>query len=223
METKLQELPMYQSHKVVRALKIKLIGLGKEPDAIVGSGLITPEEDGYAAFTVTKEYMDRHNPQVGGYYVLYEGGYESWSPADAFESGYTPTSADEMSEEKPQPNLPIFRILAGRDKHTTVHVMDEPGAGNGNHHYQVRGVKNADLLCDVQFQNGPYTLKASVDGIHNEDLLAIVIDRLEGFQSGEFACDWNEAALSKLKTARANFEARTLEREERGVEGTNEV
>ena len=25
---------------------------------------------------------------TGGYYVLYENGYESWSPADVFEAGY---------------------------------------------------------------------------------------------------------------------------------------
>ena len=27
--------------------------------------------------------------QVGGYYVVYTGGYKSWSPAEAFEDGYT--------------------------------------------------------------------------------------------------------------------------------------
>lgn len=27
--------------------------------------------------------------KVGGYYVVYEDGYESWSPAEAFEKGYT--------------------------------------------------------------------------------------------------------------------------------------
>jgi hypothetical protein len=32
---------------------------------------------------------ERSNPQIGGYYVLYEDGYESFSPADAFESGYS--------------------------------------------------------------------------------------------------------------------------------------
>ena len=29
-------------------------------------------------------------PEVGGYYVVYEDGYKSFSPAGAFESGYTP-------------------------------------------------------------------------------------------------------------------------------------
>ena len=50
--------------------------------------MITPEEDGYAAFEVSKEYMEKHDPKYGGYYVLYKGGYESFSPAKAFEDGY---------------------------------------------------------------------------------------------------------------------------------------
>jgi hypothetical protein len=33
--------------------------------------------------------MKKHRPQVGGYYVLYEDGYHSFSPAPAFESGYS--------------------------------------------------------------------------------------------------------------------------------------
>ena len=48
----------------------------------------TPEEEGYAPFKVDFEYMRKHNPQVGGYYVLYKDGYTSFSPAEAFETGY---------------------------------------------------------------------------------------------------------------------------------------
>ena len=35
------------------------------------------------------EYVRKHNPKVGGYYVVYQDGYKSWSPAEAFEDGYT--------------------------------------------------------------------------------------------------------------------------------------
>ena len=31
--------------------------------------------------------MAKH--EAGGYYVRYPDGYESWSPAEAFEEGYT--------------------------------------------------------------------------------------------------------------------------------------
>jgi hypothetical protein len=49
----------------------------------------TPENDRYAKFKVNAEYVNKHKPQAGGYYVLYEGGYKSWSPADVFEAGNT--------------------------------------------------------------------------------------------------------------------------------------
>lgn len=38
---------------------------------------------------LTPEYVAKHKPEVGGYYVVYEDGYKSFSPASAFESGYT--------------------------------------------------------------------------------------------------------------------------------------
>lgn len=85
------EMPKYKCHKEVWALKIKEIkrdgeGENRETD---GSAMITPVEDGYAPFRVNHEYMHKHNPEVGGYYVVYKDGYKSFSPADAFEDGYT--------------------------------------------------------------------------------------------------------------------------------------
>lgn len=79
-----REMPKYKCHKEVWALKIKMFGVN-EAD---GSGLITPEDTGYAAFKVSKEYLEKHKPQPGGYYVVYKDGYKSFSPAEAFEGGY---------------------------------------------------------------------------------------------------------------------------------------
>lgn len=78
------EMPRYQSHKKVWALKIKAIKRDGE-----GSATITPEEPGYAKFEVDAEYVRKHQPKEGGYYVVYEDGYKSWSPADVFEAGYS--------------------------------------------------------------------------------------------------------------------------------------
>jgi hypothetical protein len=60
----------------------------KPGEEFVGA-FITPEEEGYAPIPVSFEYLRKHNPQVGGYYVVYADGYKSWSPAQAFEEGYT--------------------------------------------------------------------------------------------------------------------------------------
>jgi hypothetical protein len=99
------EMPRYRSHKIVHALKIKSIEQApgptiaeleailnesdQTPDEELLGATITPEEDGYAPFPVSRAYVLKHNPQAGGYYVVYSDGYKSWSPAQAFEEGYT--------------------------------------------------------------------------------------------------------------------------------------
>ena len=77
------EMPRYQCHKQVWALKIKSI----EFDTL-GDAVITPEEPRYAPFDVDTGYCGKHSPEAGGYYVVYDGGYKSYSPANAFEAGY---------------------------------------------------------------------------------------------------------------------------------------
>ncbi len=78
-----REMPRYRCHKEVWALKIKAFEIGK-----TGSGTITPYEAGYGPVSVSREWAEKHQPIPGGYYVVYEDGYKSFSPAKAFEGGY---------------------------------------------------------------------------------------------------------------------------------------
>lgn len=96
-------------------------------------------------------------------------------------------------------------------------VMDEPGAGGANHHYQVT-IDDKETV-DIKFQNGPIA-EAGVNGVTQEALLAICIDRLECFQKGQFSCRDNAIALTKLEEAKHWLFNRTLTRMQRGVEGT---
>jgi hypothetical protein len=86
------KLPLYQCHKKVRAVKIKAIEKQKwDRDLGVTHWRIFPQvfpEGSVLPFDVEHSYMDKHEAQVGGYYVRYEDGYESYSPAKAFEDGY---------------------------------------------------------------------------------------------------------------------------------------
>lgn len=79
-----RQLPRYRCHKMVWALKIAQVD-----DAVSGGGRLHIADAGYAPLTVPVEYMVKHKPQAGGYYVVYEDGYKSFSPAEAFERGYT--------------------------------------------------------------------------------------------------------------------------------------
>lgn len=69
-------------------------------DVASGNAMITPAEQGYAPFFVEAEYMGKHKPRIGGYYVVYDDGYKSWSPADAFEKGYTLVSNEQIADPK---------------------------------------------------------------------------------------------------------------------------
>ena len=86
------EMSKYKCHKEVWALKIEQIVLDsakakEENRETDGSAMITPV-GGYAPFKVDHDFLRKHAPQVGGYHVVYEDGYESFSPAKAFEEGY---------------------------------------------------------------------------------------------------------------------------------------
>lgn len=59
-------------------------------------------------------------------------------------------------------------------------------------------------------------------GVTNEALLAIVIDRLEGYQSGPFACEENALALESAKASLEYLKMRTKDRQKRGVENTHQ-
>jgi len=83
------EMPKYSCHKEVWALKISDV----EATASGGRRLSFVAE-GYAPIEVDAAYTAKHNPQPGGYYVVYADGYKSWSPAEAFEAGYTLIEGD---------------------------------------------------------------------------------------------------------------------------------
>ena len=116
-------------------------------------------------------------------------------------------------------------LSIGSHRFTKVIVLDEPGQGNACHEYIVNNIDHgnerlAESYADVKFQDGPIK-ENRVNGCHQEDLLAIVIDRLESFQAGEFACEENHKALGCIKEALKWLNHRTAVRQKRGVEGTN--
>lgn len=112
-----------------------------------------------------------------------------------------------------------------------ISVLDDPGHGGACHHYLIEGF---ELLIDapegqkcvaalpIPFQEGPIN-EAGVNGITHEALLAILIDRMQGFQSGPYACRDNALALTKLQEAQMWLQKRTRDRMARNVEGTHEV
>jgi hypothetical protein len=79
----LASLPRYRCYKIVRAGKIVAIEL--EGDLGTMAPFYACELEGGLRVSLS----DKHHPQIGGYVVRYEDGYTSYSPAKAFEEGYT--------------------------------------------------------------------------------------------------------------------------------------
>lgn len=122
----------------------------------------------------------------------------------------------------------VTERLVCQINNTMVFCMDEPGSGGACHKYAIESSQkqpdNTPIarLGFIEFQNGPIQ-EAGINGVQNEDLLAIVIDRLQGFQSGKFACRDNAIALTKCEEALLWLQKRTRERQARGVEGKSVV
>ncbi len=127
-----------------------------------------------------------------------------------------------------------------------IEVLDEPGHGGACHEYRIsikrgKGDKlplplrgrledqtvkiepdgsSEHTVERIIFQNGPIK-EFGVNGVTHEALLAILIDRMRGFQAGPFAGRPNAIALTHMEEALMWLQTRTRERIKRGVEGTH--
>ena len=112
------------------------------------------------------------------------------------------------------------------DDQISIIVQDDPDDGGDCNIYEIqirpksKGYYNGRVV--LRFQHGPIS-ENGVNGITQEVLLAILIDRLQSFQSGDYRCRENEIALTKMEGAQLWLHYRTRDRMARGVEGTHEL
>lgn len=105
---------------------------------------------------------------------------------------------------------------------SNVAALDErdPNAGNASHLYGIQFAPEGVLR--IQFIHGARATAEHVPGVFDDDLLAIIQDRLEGFQSGQFACPENEEALVAVKAAREALGRRLAVRMSKNILGKHE-
>lgn len=150
----------YKAHKIVQAAKIEACGPR-------GDTFTLALEFPAINVEVPLSWAQRHEPHPGGYFVVYEDGYRSFSPAPAFEDGYRPleeetvsrpaTAADVPANDPPPP-LRAARVFgawpgttAPRPREITTHqvnpanqqigilVRDEPAPGGAPSRYELWG------------------------------------------------------------------------------------
>lgn len=93
------EMPRYQSHKTVWALKIAAIEVHADKSASIACA-----DKNYGPFTTKPGWAERFTggeTDDPGYYVQYADGFASWSPTKAFEEGYTRQDKPKQHEGLP--------------------------------------------------------------------------------------------------------------------------
>ena len=124
-------------------------------------------------------------------------------------------------------------VEIGSQRFTKAVAVDEPTHGNACHQYQVWTINPlsktssasselSERVATVNFQSGPI-LENGINGCHHEDLLVIVLDRLQSFQKGNYSCRENALAITKIEEALHWLNHRTSNRQSRGVEGKSEA
>ena len=105
------------------------------------------------------------------------------------------------------------------NKYTEVY-HEEDFMHNAPHNFKVKNANAKEDLLEVHFQEGPIK-ECGVNGVCNEDLIAMVICRLEHFQKSPFKCRENAVAITKLEESLMWLRKRTTIREMKGIEGTH--
>jgi hypothetical protein len=162
----------------------------------------------YRGWTIPED----ENPSDEGYLVERKSGHVNWIPKDIFEKTYHTHTDVEMVELK-------HDLLT--TKYTTVY-RERDFNFNAPHYFEVCHSNEQGgtvIVGHVHFQEGAIK-EAGVNGVCNEDLIAMVICRLEHFQKSEFSSRDNANAITRLEEALLWLRKRTIGRENRGVEGT---
>lgn len=124
-----------------------------------------------------------------------------------------------MTREEPR------TLTMGTQNHTKILCTDQPGPGGACHQYEImKSETNLSLpLTVIQFQKGGVKETGEVNGIFMEDLLNIVLDRLEHFQGGPLSCYENQKALGAVENAFYWLARRMTDRKYRGIERRSKV
>lgn len=109
----------YRCFKVVQAFMIAAITDSYTCSDSEECTVVLRDANG-AGVTVNSGYLEKHKPAVGGYFVRYEDGYESFSPAAAFEAGYAP-----VGDEPPIPTKVTREALEARIRSVEYVVMPD--------------------------------------------------------------------------------------------------
>jgi hypothetical protein len=152
-------------------------------------------------------------------YIIYHKGQFSVVREDVFRAMQTFGEAYKTTKEEKE----YSRLYNNLIMHDFTKIYEDYGYKYGSpHHFKIMTRDEQVDLAEIHFQEGPIK-SAGVNGVMNEDLIAIILRRLYCFQRTEYACKENEMAIQKLEEAMMWINKRTLDRKARKVEGTHKI
>ena len=145
---------------------------------------------------------------------------EEWKPVIVDRENKIYFRSKEIKMEK-------ITTIQKREKLNEVYAIDEKGNGGANHLYSIEADniqkvnRKPAFRQEIQFQNGARNVDGSIEGVLDVDLLEIVRHRIQCFQSGPFATEYNQKALEHIEIALMYLNRRVEDRIDRNVLGTN--
>lgn len=186
------ELPQYKCHKVVRAGKILATARNPNEDAVF------LDVDGVVNkwLSAPAGWLNKHNPDIGGYLVAYEDGYLSYSPAVAFEDGYRlleptePLTGDGTEPAKVAGTIDPHFAPTGLDFSMALNWLKtgkrvQRAGWNGSNQW-VELVKNSGLVFRSEHDNTAFSV---ADGLVLKNAQGIVVQWVPSI-SDLMADDW---------------------------------
>lgn len=101
-------LPAYICHKKVRAARILEVVLDNVDPPLMGTLLLEIPGQPIYQHRIAAGWIERHQAEIGGYFLQYEDGYTTYCHGNSFESAYS-----QLVEPKPVA-LPEIEALAGQ-------------------------------------------------------------------------------------------------------------
>ena len=147
----------------------------------------------------------------------------------AYPEGVLPQDSSQAQHTTLPCERTLFDHKNNKFNRECIHVgaVDKPQSDGAHHQYVIEVVKPAytgdqqDQIverCELNFQNGGLK-EVGPNGITDQALLAITLDRMRGFNDGPYRCRENSIIITKLEEAMMWMEKRSNDRSRRSVEG----